>query len=55
MKKLLLVMLLVSTTTIAAPIYFLINQWWDYGQHLCQYSNGVVLSVGMDLCPLHIK
>ena len=55
MKKLLLILLFISTTSSADVMYFLIGQMFWQGQYLCLYSNGVVLSVGMDPCPLHIK
>jgi hypothetical protein len=38
-----------------AMIYFLEAQWTKGGDRFCRYSNGVVLNVGVKLCPLQIK
>jgi hypothetical protein len=36
--------------------YYLVAQWvGDYGQRFCRYSNGTVLNVGVNTCPLSIK
>lgn len=36
--------------------YFLTGQWLNnMGQRMCQYGNGTVLNVGVNICPLSIK
>jgi hypothetical protein len=36
--------------------YYLVAQWvGDYGQRFCKYSNGTILNVGVNTCPLSIK
>jgi hypothetical protein len=50
--------LLVQTVPTAAQQreYYLVAQWvGDYGQRFCRYSNGTVLNVGVNVCPLSIK
>lgn len=39
----------------AQMTYYLVAQWWEGGNQMCKYSNGTVLNVGINLCPLSIK
>lgn len=35
--------------------YFLKSQWFKDGNRMCEYGNGTVLNVGVNLCPLSIE
>ena len=35
--------------------YYLVAQWLQNGQQFCKYSNGTVLNVGFNYCPLSIR
>lgn len=54
MKKLIL-----AAALIAAPAYamthYLVGEWYERGDHMCRYDNGVVLNVGYRICPLRIE
>jgi len=53
MKKIALVLLLISSSAFAMPS-FLVSEWYANGNHFCKYDNGSVLNVGPILCPLSI-
>ena len=58
MKKLIIAIVLAATATPALAqgmTYFLVSQWYDRGNHFCQYQNGTVLNVGANICPLSIQ
>ena len=58
MKKFIIAAVLAATATPALAqgmMYFLTSQWYDRGQHFCQYQNGTVLNVGANICPLSIQ
>lgn len=38
-----------------AMTYYLVKQWSSPQGHMCQYGNGTVLNVGVNLCPLSIE
>jgi len=48
-----------AAAAIASPAYamtyFLTGEWYNsMGQHMCQYGNGTVLNVGINICPMSI-
>lgn len=56
MKRVGIVLVLVlSTTAASAMTYFLKEQWMNGANRMCRYSNGTVLNVGVNLCPLSIE
>lgn len=58
MKKALIAgaLALTATPVIAQSMtYYLTAQWLDRGQRFCKYTNGTILNVGYELCPLSIK
>lgn len=57
MKKLIIAF---AALSMAAPAsaemtYFLVAQWFQNGNQMCEYSNGTVLNVGVRVCPLSIR
>lgn len=56
MKKLLFALAALSLATPAqAMTYFLVAQWYENGSNMCKYSNGTVLNMGIQICPLSIQ
>lgn len=50
------IVLLLWAATAQAMLHFLVAQWTDKsGNNFCKYSNGTVLNVGINLCPLSIE
>lgn len=56
MKKLILLVAMMSFSASAfAMTYFLTRDWYQGGNHMCEYGNGTVLNVGVNVCPLSIQ
>lgn len=56
MKKLIMAFAALSLSAPAyAMTYFLVAQWYERGNQMCKYSNGTVLNVGINICPLSIQ
>lgn len=56
MRKLILLVLLMSFSASAfAMIYFLTREWYQGSDHMCAYTNGTVLNIGVGVCPLSIQ
>lgn len=54
--QVLAIVLLLWAATAQAMLHFLVAQWTDKsGNNFCKYSNGTVLNVGINLCPLSIE
>lgn len=56
MKKIIFVTLLAVSTPAYAWTYYLVDQWVNaYGNRMCQYGDGSVYNMGINLCPLSIE
>lgn len=56
MRKLILLVALMSFPASAfAMTYFLTRDWYQGSDHMCGYSNGTVLNIGVGVCPLSIQ
>lgn len=54
-KAVVLAAAVLSASPAYAMTYYLVDQWYRNGDHMCEYSNGTVLNVGYRLCPLSIE
>jgi hypothetical protein len=54
-KAIALAAAVLAATPAYAMSHFLIAQWLQNGNNMCQYSNGTVLNVGARICPLRIQ
>ena len=55
MKTAIAIVLMFGFAQAQAFQYYLTNQWYNGGNHFCEYSNGTVLNVGIGLCPFTIN
>jgi hypothetical protein len=46
---------LAYASTASAMAYFLTADYYENGSHMCKYSNGTVLNMGVKVCPLRIE
>ncbi|MEN9936016.1 MAG: hypothetical protein RLZZ387_2595 [Chloroflexota bacterium] len=54
-KAIALAAAVLAATPAHAMTYYLVAQWYQNGDHMCQYGNGTVLNVGYRICPLSIQ
>lgn len=46
---------LTSSTPAVSATHYLVREWFQNGNQMCEYSNGVVLNRGARTCPLSIR
>ena len=55
MKTIAAIVLCLALSPAYAMTYCLVADWYENGNHMCKYSNGTVLNVSYNICPLSIE